>query len=378
MLDIKLIREEPERVREGLQKRQMDPSVVDQIISLDEKRRDLIIKVEDMRSERNTVSKEIGRMKNQDERQLKINAMRELGGMRRIVEDSLGTMLRNADRRGLNKRKIYQETIDELNSRRSGVDIPQILSRLEDKFVSPSEQNSEGKKSNAQPLDIVMCTNMISVGVDIDRLGLMIIAGQPKTTAEYIQASSRVGRRYPGIVCTVYNWARPRDLSHYERFEHYHDTFYQHVEALSVTPFSPRALDRGLTGAMVSMIRLQDEELNADKSARKFRRDNPKFATTKAVIKNRAGRVTENNDLVNLVEDMLSTRADYWQNQTNKVSAELTYKSSKGISVPLLSKPQKKNRGLFTCLNSLRDVEPAVNLILHINEEEEQEEKPNE
>jgi hypothetical protein len=74
----------------------------------------------------------------------------------------------------------------------------------------------------------------------------MVCSGQPKTTAEYIQATSRVGRGVPGIVCTVYNWARPRDLSHYERIENYHDTFYQHVEALSVTPFSPRALDRGL------------------------------------------------------------------------------------------------------------------------------------
>ena len=92
---------------------------------------------------------------------------------------------------------------------------------------------------------------MISVGVDVQRLGLMVVAGQPKTTAEYIQATSRVGRAAPGLVCTVFNWARPRDLSHYERFEHYHATFYQQVEALSVTPFAPRALDRGLTGVLV-------------------------------------------------------------------------------------------------------------------------------
>ena len=110
---------------------------------------------------------------------------------------------------------------------------------------------------------------MISVGVDIDRLGLMLVAGQPKNTSEYIQATSRVGRSAdgPGLVCTVFNWARPRDLSHYERFEHYHETFYKHVEALSVTPFSARALDRGLSGVMVALMRLWDERLNANLKA---------------------------------------------------------------------------------------------------------------
>ncbi|MGV8744166.1 hypothetical protein ACV35G_31940, partial [Pseudomonas aeruginosa] len=83
------------------------------------------------------------------------------------------------------------------------------------------------------------------VGVDVNRLGIMAVNGQPKGTAEYIQATSRVGRQSPGLVCTVLTWAKPRDLSHYETFEHYHATFHKHVEAQSVPPFSPRALDRG-------------------------------------------------------------------------------------------------------------------------------------
>ena len=79
MLDMRLIREEPERVREALEKRHMDPAPVDQVLALDEQRRQLIQEVEEMRAERNTVSKEIGRMKDQGERQAKIAAMRTLG-----------------------------------------------------------------------------------------------------------------------------------------------------------------------------------------------------------------------------------------------------------------------------------------------------------
>ena len=83
------------------------------------------------------------------------------------------------------------------------------------------------------------------------------VAGQHKACAEYIQVTSRVGRnpKAPGFVCTVFNWARPRELSHYEQFEHFHATFYKHVEPLSVTPFSPGALQRGLAGLQVSLVR---------------------------------------------------------------------------------------------------------------------------
>lgn len=98
---------------------------------------------------------------------------------------------------------------------------------------------------------------MISVGLDIQRLGLMVVMGQPKTTAEYIQATSRVGRddAKPGLVITLLNAHKPRDRSHYERFRHYHETFYRAVEAGSVTPFAARALDRGMAGALVGLAR---------------------------------------------------------------------------------------------------------------------------
>src|SRR5207237_5109261 len=142
-----------------------------------------------------------------------------------------------------------------------------------------------------KPLDVLLATNMISVGVDVRRLGLMVVAGQPKATAEYIQATSRVGRNKdaPGLVCTVFNWARPRDLSHYETFEHYHATFYKHVEAQSVTPFAPRALDRGLTGTMISLMRLSDDALNPNLGAGSLTTiGNPEAQAMKAILSDRA------------------------------------------------------------------------------------------
>ena len=109
-----------------------------------------------------------------------------------------------------------------------------------------------------RPVDVALATNMISVGLDVVRLGLMLVSGQPKTAAEYIQATSRVGRDRdrPGLVVTLLNLNKPRDRSHYERFTSWHAAFYRAVEAVSVTPFASRALDRGLAPATVALARL--------------------------------------------------------------------------------------------------------------------------
>ena len=287
------------------------------------------------------------------------NSMRELGGMRRILDDAVRTRLRQMDARGLVNRFIEPYTTEELTSRKSAVDIPRILDRLEKTFPP--------KKNDLRPYDVVLATNMISVGVDVSRLGLMVVASQPKATSEYIQATSRVGRAFPGVVCTVYNWARPRDLSHYERFEHYHATFYQQVEALSVTPFSPRALDRGLSGVFVSQMRLLESEFNPNDSAGRLTHPHPLLEEVEQDISRRAGLAAVSQKAQALTSSMLAARRDEWLSRAQSTAggAVLTYHAQRtGRDISLLKQPTETGAGYFVCLNSLRDVEPMVGLIL--------------
>jgi hypothetical protein len=287
------------------------------------------------------------------------NSMNQLGGMRRLVDDEIKSRVWRMEQRGLAQRGSM--SVEELTSRKSSTDIPEVLARLELGF----DPANDPKK--VRPIDILLATNMISVGVDVKRLGLMVVTGQPKTTAEYIQATSRVGRNYPGLVCIIYNWARPRDLSHYEQFEHYHATFYKHVEALSVTPFAARALDRGLAALLASFVRLSSSEWNKNDSAGLVTNDAPAFAAAIAEITRRAEEISMDAEVVARVRDDLGTLKDYWL-QEAKQRHSLGYKDQKnGITLGLLKEPQRGKWEPFTCLNSLRDVEPTVHLILDEN-----------
>ena len=290
------------------------------------------------------------------------NSMRELGGTRRLVDDDIQQRLNKMDRRGLANRR--QLMVEELTSRKSSTDIPKVLDWMETPFVGERKRS----KDRTTPLDVLLATNMISVGVDVGRLGVMAVTGQPKTTAEYIQSTSRVGRQHPGLVVTIFNWARPRDLSHYERFEHYHSTFYQHVESLSLTPFSPGATDRGLAALLVSLVRLKNEEYNLNKWASRIRRDDPYIQTAIQQIVERAWQVSGDRAVGDFVERELNYRLDYWlaQAQDTEGGKELGYKTAKdGVTIGLLEQPGSEGLQPFTCLNSLRNVEPTIGLILN-------------
>jgi Helicase conserved C-terminal domain len=177
------------------------------------------------------------------------NTLRELGHAATLCTGDIPEFLKGLRYR-LNipyQNSRYLREIVELTSRLGAEEIPGILQQLEIPW--------QMKPSGQMPVDILLATNMIAVGVDVPRLGLLVISGQPKGTSEYIQASSRVGRRYPGLVVTVYAQTKSRDRSHYERFVAYHQSLYRHVEPTSVTPFSPQARDRGMRGVLIALAR---------------------------------------------------------------------------------------------------------------------------
>ena len=131
-----------------------------------------------------------------------------------------------------------------MTSRKASSEIPKVLRQLEIPF------------GEASSIDTLLASNMLSVGVDIPRLGLMVVSGQPKTMSEYIQSTSRVGRqKVRGLIVTIYNNSKPRDRAHYETFKTWHSSLYRSVEATSVTPFAPRARDKALHAALIGLAR---------------------------------------------------------------------------------------------------------------------------
>lgn len=195
------------------------------------------------------------------------NSIRELGKASGLIKDDVKEHINQLYRRNnTNKRYMSDDTSVELTSRVRGIEIPTILKKLDIPHNRTSEEIQNGEKYS-KTIDTLIATNMLSVGVDIDRLNAMFVVGQPKLTSEYIQATSRVGRKTLGLVCTLYNSSRSRDRSHYETFQSYHESLYKYVESSSVTPFSVPALEKAAAGVMVAMLRNTVESLSGGDSA---------------------------------------------------------------------------------------------------------------
>jgi len=208
----------------------------------------------------------------------------------------------------------------------------------------------------------------------------MVVLGQPKTSAEYIQATSRVGRdqNRPGLVVTIYNVHKPRDRSHYERFEIYHETFYRSVEVTSVTPFSPRALDKGLAGTMVGLARHSLPPMTPPRGAAQILAERVRLDF---VVDTLAERALGHSTLPPAETDLMRRRVrertldllDEWSKEAMElanVGVGLQYNPTEtGGAQPLLrdflsadlkNLPPNHRRMKFRANRSLRDVEPSV------------------
>jgi hypothetical protein len=305
------------------------------------------------------------------------NSLRELGGMRRLVEDEVRTRVAKCEARRptdwedahpwYRRRDLRAEPV-ELTSRESTANVSKTKARL----------GLQAVKDGA--VDVLLASNMISVGVDIDRLGLMIIAGQPKTTAEYIQASSRVGRdaKRPGLVLTCFNVHKPRDRSHYERYSAFHQSFYRSVEATSVTPFSGPALDRGLAGVLVAMTRLAHPMLTPPKAASAIGEHRTVADAVIEALARRAEQHGGSDALADAVRDRARNLIEAWQTlmkraQEDAGAPDRTYSKfdlEKGSRPLLYTWGDREDyvgdpEGVkFRAPTSMRDVEESVHLWL--------------
>ena len=233
--------------------------------------------------------------------------------------------------------------------------------------ISSAEDNSrtfsllENTRDNAECIDAVLATNMISVGLDVARLALMIINGQPLTTAEYIQASSRVGRSdVPGLVFTNYYRNQARSLSHYESFRPYHEAFYRFVEPTSVTPYTYQARTRALHAALVIAIRHAGKYLLVNDSAGKFDSTHDYVKKVIETLKRRCAqadpeRASETASHIDLLVNQWQAEAAYCERESRQLNYESPDKDK--AANRLLYAHDDQVKGLWPTLQSMRNVE---------------------
>jgi hypothetical protein len=328
------------------------------------------------------------------------NATRELAGMARYMADDVQSRVKRPRKDSGFPSRLGTEFgmlhVGELTSRIASAEIGRTLDRLGLEF-DPDHDTTEAfrKRLAAQdagekmpsrtdmPFDVVLATSMLQVGVDVQRLGLMLVVGQPKNTAEYIQASSRVGRdssTRPGLVVSLGNWARPRDLAHFEQFRHYHETFYAQVEALSVTPFSPTSLARGIDGLLVSAARVvqagDPDGLSPEKDAWRIKTQGAAVEALANRLKARIAAAAQDDDAAKLANDLLVNRIDRWNERAKRaaeMSKTLVYERTGDNDkyLPLIISPENAKASIggaleapFVIANSMREVQPEINVLV--------------
>ena len=240
--------------------------------------------------------------------------------------------------------------------------IAQLTSMQTAQEIAETFQRLAAERGTAGCLDAVLATNMVSVGLDIPRLALMVVNGQPLTTAEYIQATSRVGRgKAPGLVFANYYRHQARSLSHYESFRPYHESFYRFVEPTSVTPFTYQVRSRALHAALVSAIRHACDRLRGNKSAGAFDPDSEVVQAVVAELKQRCERAAESGQAADIAAH-IDRLVDEWHEEASRCrrdKRQLSYqaKDNERSEDRLLRGHDEVRAGLWRTLHSMRNVE---------------------
>ena len=298
------------------------------------------------------------------------NALRELGSARRIAEDEINSRLLTYA-----ERKRLGEAEGLFDNRSISLEPVELTSRVDTAKVADAKRKLALNAAHTEKVDVALATNMISVGLDITRLGLMLVSGQPKANSEYIQATSRVGRdpERPGLVVTLLNIHKPRDRSHYERYANYHESFYRSVEATSVTPFSSGAMDRALPAITVALARLGVPDLTPPLAARDVEQYGSETQDIASTVSDRARNHSDSvtPEDVDYVRRRVQSLIDDWATLAHEASQDgvsFGYaRRDAGVSTPLLREMIDPDRYTlndmqlrFRAPRSLRDVEPSV------------------
>jgi hypothetical protein len=292
------------------------------------------------------------------------NALRELGGARRIVDDEVRAHLTSYGRN-----RVRREPTGAPFADRALREIQELTSRYSTDQVSDARTRLGLPACEKNAVDVAMATNMISVGLDIGRLGLMVVQGQPKTAAEYIQATSRVGReaQKPGLVVTLLNVHKPRDRTHYEQFRSFHLSFYRAVEATSVTPFAPRALDRALAATLVAALRHAEPSLTPNKAADQVANNAAAYQRVRAAIAAKMQTAGQDSATMQRCLTRLDELEDAWIRIADKQTRngdDFAYANEEPVrrllQVPFEQQPNMDpEREWFLAARSMRDTEPV-------------------
>ena len=289
------------------------------------------------------------------------NSLKDVGKIHNKVGDEISTFTSTLQKKLFGENPNYKFNYaylynrdEELTSRIESSKIKQTLKRLEEKTFNENtiKKDKNGNTYVTDIIDLVLATNMISVGIDIDRFNIMLINGQPRNIAEYIQASSRVGRKHKGLVINLLDANRARDKSYFEHFVPFHQAFYKSVEPVSLTPFTENTLEKMLASIVITYVRHKFPDMTSNDSAKNFK---PNMLDG---LKNEIKRRFPNNpQTYQLFERKLKILSDDWLDKIKNHNLKNYEATNKEIGLLVKSHENIDKDELWSVMQSMREID---------------------